>query len=302
MASAAAFLFAAALPAHATDDEFAFQLGTILGSESFCGLSFDQAAIQALIEKKVSADDLQFAGELSIMTDGTKALFRGVVHGRRAGERGYSSAFGLPPGLTFRGESKLHVNWQSFAQLTVSGDGECVRACGARFAEALAVADVRREPDGIAVEALEGVLTELCWYQEAMDDEQAAPLLPAVHAVPPDRPAGASLRFPLACIHLAQKNATAAAPLLKELAQQGKSLAFSHGIVCGRAPSGLPAMVAWQDQLPAAGAYYEVLSAQALVAELGGQKAHAVSLYRTIADAKVALTSEEAGKQLARLD
>ena len=73
MVSAAALLLEATSPAHATDDNLAFQLGTIFGSESFCGLSFNQAAIQAFIEKNVREDDLQFAGELSTMTDGTKA-------------------------------------------------------------------------------------------------------------------------------------------------------------------------------------------------------------------------------------
>ena len=58
--------------AGATDDNLALQLGTILGSEEFCGLEFDQQSIQAFIEKRVSANDLDFAASLSTMTSGTK--------------------------------------------------------------------------------------------------------------------------------------------------------------------------------------------------------------------------------------
>ena len=56
----------------ATDRNLSLQLGTLLGSEAFCGLTFDQSAIQAFIEKNVSADDMQFAAELETMTSGTQ--------------------------------------------------------------------------------------------------------------------------------------------------------------------------------------------------------------------------------------
>jgi hypothetical protein len=58
--------------AWATDDNLAMQLGSILGSEEFCGLEFDQASIQAFIEKRVSANDMDFIASLSLMTQGTR--------------------------------------------------------------------------------------------------------------------------------------------------------------------------------------------------------------------------------------
>ena len=59
-------------PAAATDGNLSLHLGTILGSEQFCGLTYDQSAIQAFIEKNVSADDMRFASELNSMATGTK--------------------------------------------------------------------------------------------------------------------------------------------------------------------------------------------------------------------------------------
>ena len=48
------------------------QLGDVLASEGFCGLSYDQVATQGFIEKKVRADDLQFNSTLTLMTMGAK--------------------------------------------------------------------------------------------------------------------------------------------------------------------------------------------------------------------------------------
>jgi hypothetical protein len=48
-------------------------LGSVLASEEKCGLSFNQKAIEAFIEKKVSADDMGFASTLNTMTSGSKA-------------------------------------------------------------------------------------------------------------------------------------------------------------------------------------------------------------------------------------
>ena len=95
MVSAAALLLEATSPAHATDDNLAFQLGTIFGSESFCGLSFNQAAIQAFIEKNVREDDLQFAGELSTMTDGNEKMSASERTARRVQVRRSACAYGF---------------------------------------------------------------------------------------------------------------------------------------------------------------------------------------------------------------
>jgi hypothetical protein len=46
------------------------ELGSVLAAEDFCGLSYDQAAIQAFIESKVKADDMGFAGDLQMQTQG----------------------------------------------------------------------------------------------------------------------------------------------------------------------------------------------------------------------------------------
>jgi hypothetical protein len=52
----------------ATDPNLSLNLGTVLGSEEFCGLEYDQDAIQSFIEKHVSANDVDFASDLSTMT------------------------------------------------------------------------------------------------------------------------------------------------------------------------------------------------------------------------------------------
>jgi hypothetical protein len=63
----------ASTPASATDQNLTLKLGSVLGSEEFCGLDYDQAAIEGFIEKNVSANDMGFAEELNMMTEGTKA-------------------------------------------------------------------------------------------------------------------------------------------------------------------------------------------------------------------------------------
>lgn len=47
-------------------------LGTVLASEEFCGLTYNQSAIKAFIEKSVKADDMSFPSTLSSMTMGAK--------------------------------------------------------------------------------------------------------------------------------------------------------------------------------------------------------------------------------------
>ncbi|MBN9044651.1 MAG: signal recognition particle [Rhizobiales bacterium] len=65
-----------AAPARADSMVVANELGTILGSEEYCGLSLNQAGIEAYIEKRVRADDTQFAPMLNMMTEGTKVELR----------------------------------------------------------------------------------------------------------------------------------------------------------------------------------------------------------------------------------
>lgn len=50
--------------------QLATQLGSVLASEELCGLAYDQAAIEAFIEKSVKADDMGFASTLKVMTSG----------------------------------------------------------------------------------------------------------------------------------------------------------------------------------------------------------------------------------------
>lgn len=52
--------------------QLAQNLGDVLASEKLCGLTYDQAAIQAFIEQEVSADDLGFTSMLSTMTQGAQ--------------------------------------------------------------------------------------------------------------------------------------------------------------------------------------------------------------------------------------
>lgn len=49
--------------------DLAGQLGLVIGSETACGLSYDQAAIAAFITANVPPDQLDFAGYLQIEID-----------------------------------------------------------------------------------------------------------------------------------------------------------------------------------------------------------------------------------------
>ena len=51
----------------------AHELGSVLASEAACGLTYDQDAIAAFIEKKVPADDMGFPSSLNMMTVGSEA-------------------------------------------------------------------------------------------------------------------------------------------------------------------------------------------------------------------------------------
>jgi DhnA family fructose-bisphosphate aldolase class Ia len=48
----------------------AVHLGSVIGSEEFCELSYNHEAIEAYIEKHVDADDMGFPSMLNMMTDG----------------------------------------------------------------------------------------------------------------------------------------------------------------------------------------------------------------------------------------
>jgi hypothetical protein len=70
--AAALAIILATSTASAMDDMLALNLGTVLGSEKLCGLTYDQAEIQAFIEKNVPARDMRFPNELVQMTQGTE--------------------------------------------------------------------------------------------------------------------------------------------------------------------------------------------------------------------------------------
>jgi len=78
--SAAALLFSAsALSAQSLGGmmedmqrmELAQNLGTVIASEDFCGLTFDQAAIADWIDTNVDASDMSFASTLDMMVQAT---------------------------------------------------------------------------------------------------------------------------------------------------------------------------------------------------------------------------------------
>jgi len=69
----AVFVASGAVQAEESDSiAVALALGTVLGSEGFCNLSFDQAAIKRFVAAKVKQDDMQFPSTLTMMTEGTK--------------------------------------------------------------------------------------------------------------------------------------------------------------------------------------------------------------------------------------
>jgi hypothetical protein len=52
--------------------EFAQQLGIVLGSEGFCGLTYDQQAITKYIGEHIKPDNLEFAGWLDVYTSAAR--------------------------------------------------------------------------------------------------------------------------------------------------------------------------------------------------------------------------------------
>jgi hypothetical protein len=71
VAAAAAVLMPAS--AYAKDStDIALALGTVLASEEFCGLNYDQAAIQEFVRKRVSSDDMDFPSSIESVTAGAR--------------------------------------------------------------------------------------------------------------------------------------------------------------------------------------------------------------------------------------
>ncbi|MDL2409959.1 signal recognition particle [Rhizobium calliandrae] len=56
-------------------DNTSTQLGALLAAEDACSMTYDKDAISGYIEKNVAADDLNFATELPLMTNGARVEF-----------------------------------------------------------------------------------------------------------------------------------------------------------------------------------------------------------------------------------
>lgn len=55
------------------------ELGSIIASEEICGLAYDQPAISAFIESKVSASDMAFPSTLTVMIQGNAVQLEGMT-------------------------------------------------------------------------------------------------------------------------------------------------------------------------------------------------------------------------------
>jgi len=64
----------AAGPVHAQEDSgtLAVALGEVLGSEGFCGLTYDQNAIRTLMDKNGRKEDTEFSSTLRMVTGWTR--------------------------------------------------------------------------------------------------------------------------------------------------------------------------------------------------------------------------------------
>lgn len=72
IAAAATATMVFATPAMADSMTTAVSLGSVLASEEFCGLTYNQDAISTYIAKNVKDDDMQFPSTLQMMTEGQK--------------------------------------------------------------------------------------------------------------------------------------------------------------------------------------------------------------------------------------
>ena len=60
----------------ATEPSLAGDLGSVLASEELCDLAFNQSAIQAFIEKNVSANDIDFPSTLYAETEVSRDKYK----------------------------------------------------------------------------------------------------------------------------------------------------------------------------------------------------------------------------------
>ena len=74
----------------------AVELGSVIASEELCGLTYNQAAIRAFIEKNVDADDTQFAVTLEAMVETGRWGFKDTSSKDRAlhADRRVAKSFG----------------------------------------------------------------------------------------------------------------------------------------------------------------------------------------------------------------
>ncbi|WP_247653367.1 signal recognition particle [Pannonibacter phragmitetus] len=54
------------------------QLADVLGSEAACGLTYDQEAISAYIDKAIPADDMSFTSNLNMFVSATEFQLQGM--------------------------------------------------------------------------------------------------------------------------------------------------------------------------------------------------------------------------------
>ena len=74
----------AATAAHGfSSTQTAIELGSILGVEAHCGLSYDQAAIERYIDDKVPASVMSFPSELRLMTQAAEYDFQELPESAR---------------------------------------------------------------------------------------------------------------------------------------------------------------------------------------------------------------------------
>ena len=64
--------------------QVAYELGSVLAAEEFCGFKYDHEKIAAFIEKNVPANDMGFAPYLQVMTRGKQSKQKGMTGAAKA--------------------------------------------------------------------------------------------------------------------------------------------------------------------------------------------------------------------------